>query len=128
MARVLRHRRKLRLMFHWTPLRQRTDETRRYERRAAVEEVNHREVLGGAGDRLLDVYEQLESESPPKPSAMDEVLERLRSTIVETEHEREARLAELRKIGTGPPAGENEILAELDELVPAGILLERTER
>jgi hypothetical protein len=43
---------------------------------------------------------------------------------IESKKSRTARLAELAAIGAGPPAGEEAILAELDDLLLEGVLVE----
>jgi hypothetical protein len=91
----------------------------------AGEGEKREEVLcGGEGDRFLAAYESLEGEKTPEPSALNDVLARLGATIAEAEHRRATRLAELREIGSGPPAGEEEVLRESGGLIMGGVLVE----
>jgi hypothetical protein len=95
-----------------------------FEREVLGGGLNQREVLGEAGDvdDFIAVFEGLQREEQPEPTS--ELLESLRGAITASERTRETRLAELRAIGTSPPAGEEETLQELDELIEAGVLIE----
>jgi hypothetical protein len=80
----------------------------------------------GEGSPRLEVHyegEQVEQEQEPEdePSPATVALDRFRETV---ESARERRLAELREIGAREPAGEEAILAEVEELIGAGVLIE----